>query len=72
MSGIVAMGSPLLDISAEVGKEFLEKYDLTLNNTFFAYEKQLSLFKEIIANYKYDKIPGGSSLNTVRVAQWLR
>ncbi|CAD8120321.1 unnamed protein product [Paramecium sonneborni] len=45
---IIGLGSPLLDIQAEVPAEFLEKYGLTLNNTYFAEEKHLPLYEELI------------------------
>ena len=35
---IIGLGSPLLDIQAEVSEELLAKYGLTLNNTYFATE----------------------------------
>lgn len=76
---IIGLGSPLLDIQAEVPAEFLEKYGLTLNNTFFAEEKHLPLYEELINIPTHSHVPGGkdynlfkgSALNTIRLARWM-
>lgn len=65
---IVGLGSPLLDLQVEVSVELLDRYELKLNNTYFAGEKQMPLYDEIITMPNYHKVPGGSSLNTVRMA----
>lgn len=63
------MGNPLLDISATVDYEFLQKYDLKSNNAILAEEKHKSLYEDLIKMYKADFIAGGSAQNTMRVAQ---
>lgn len=55
---ILGMGNPLLDISAEVPMEVLEKYGVTLNNAILAEEKHLPLYNELIANYPVQYIAG--------------
>lgn len=68
---ILGMGNPLLDISAEVPMEVLEKYGVTLNNAILAEEKHLPLYQELISNYPVQYIAGGATQNSIRVAQWM-
>ena len=63
------MGNPLLDISANVDYEFLEKYDMKPNNAILAEEKHKPLYDEMVEKYKVDYIPGGATQNSLRVAQ---
>jgi adenosine kinase len=55
---ILGMCNPLLDISAEVPKEVLDKYELSLNNAILAEEKHIPLYKELIENYPIQYIAG--------------
>ncbi|XP_026671491.1 adenosine kinase 2 isoform X2 [Ceratina calcarata] len=64
------MGNPLLDISANVDKNFLKKYGLHSNNAILAEEKHKPMYDELIELYKAEFIAGGSVQNTMRVAQW--
>lgn len=68
---ILGMCNPLLDISAEVPMEFLQKYDVSLNNAILAEEKHLPIYKDLIENFKVDYIAGGATQNSIRVAQWM-
>lgn len=68
---LVGMGNPLLDISANVDKAFLEKYDLQANNAILAGESHLPMYKEMVDNMDVEYIAGGATLNTMRVCQWL-
>ncbi|CAL9052429.1 unnamed protein product [Musa banksii] len=68
---LLGMGNPLLDISAVVDEEFLNKYDLNPNNAILAEEKHLSLYDELAAKYNVEYIAGGATQNTIRVAQWM-
>lgn len=67
----MGMGNPLLDISAEVGQDLLDKYDVQLDSAILAEEKHQPLFKELIENYSPQYIAGGATQNTIRVAQWM-
>ncbi|XP_057665181.1 uncharacterized protein LOC130899324 [Diorhabda carinulata] len=68
---LLGMGNPLLDISAVVDKNFLEKYEMKENNAILADEKHKTLYDEITEKYEASYIAGGSVQNTLRVAQWL-
>jgi len=68
---LLGAGNPLLDISANVGQELLDKYGLKLNNAILAEEVHRPLFEELVNNYQVDYIAGGATQNSIRVAQWM-
>ncbi|XP_050511474.1 uncharacterized protein LOC114329649 isoform X2 [Diabrotica virgifera virgifera] len=68
---LVGLGNPLLDISAVVNKQFLDKYELKENDAILADDRHRNLYEDITENYKVSYIAGGSVQNTLRVAQWL-
>ncbi|ODM94146.1 Adenosine kinase 2 [Orchesella cincta] len=68
---LVGMGNPLLDISAVVDTDFLEKYKLIANNAILATEEHVPLYHDLVENYKVEYIAGGATQNTLRVAQWI-
>ncbi|EWM21385.1 adenosine kinase [Nannochloropsis gaditana] len=68
---LLGMGNPLLDISAEVPQEVLDKYELKLDSAILAEEKHLPLYKELVDAYKVQYIAGGATQNAIRVAQWM-
>jgi len=68
---LLGMGNPLLDISTVCGQDFLEKYDLKSNNAILAEEKHLPMYRDMVDTMKVDYIPGGATLNSIRIAQWI-
>ena len=69
---IVAIENPLLDISVELeNNEILTKYELSHGLACLASEKQMGIYDEIWRYESVQKIPGGSSLNTVRSANFM-
>jgi len=68
---LVGMGSPLLDISADVGQDVFDRYEVTLNNAYLADKKHLPLYAELVEKYKVNYIAGGAAQNTIRVTQWM-
>jgi len=68
---LLGCGNPLLDISAVVDTDFLNKYDLNPDNAILAEEKHMPLYQEIIEKYNAEYIAGGSVQNSLRVCQWL-
>lgn len=68
---IQGMGNPLLDISANVPKSFLDKYELRLNDAILASEKHLPIYKELINSYNVEYIAGGATQNSIRICQWM-
>lgn len=71
MAKFLGMGNPLLDISAEVGQDVLDKYGVQINNAIMAEEKHLPVFPELQAMEGVSYIAGGATQNSVRVAQWM-
>jgi len=65
------MGNPLLDISAVVTQEFLDKYGVELNNAVLAEEKHTPMYADMVAQYPVEYIAGGATQNSIRVAQWM-
>ncbi|KAL9426746.1 hypothetical protein AB3S75_033521 [Citrus x aurantiifolia] len=68
---LLGMGNPLLDISSVVDDDFLNKYDIKLNNAILAEEKHLPLYDEMASKYNVEYIAGGATQNSIRVAQWM-
>lgn len=67
---IFFIGSPLIDIIAEVSKAFLEKYHLKPDNTVRASREQEQIFREIM-KLKTTVQLGGSVVNSARLFQWV-
>lgn len=68
---ILGLCNPLLDISAEVPMEFIEKYGCALNNAILAEDKHIALYDELVSAYPVQYIAGGAGQNSCRVAQWM-
>nr|XP_024216062.1 adenosine kinase 2-like isoform X2 [Halyomorpha halys] len=68
---LLGMGNPLLDILAATDTAILEKYNLQPNDAILADKKHMPLYQELIENYKVEYIAAGSTLNSVRIAQWI-
>lgn len=71
VGSLMGMGNPLLDISAEVSQDFLDKYGLASGDIILAEEKHLPIYKELADNYSPQHIAGGATQNAIRVAQWM-
>ncbi|UJR08267.1 hypothetical protein I4U23_012540 [Adineta vaga] len=69
------LGHPVLDIITEVSLEFLQRYDLQVNNVVLAEKvsKYDDLMNEILSNgnYKLNYSSGGSTQNTLKTINWL-
>ncbi|CAB9510730.1 Adenosine kinase [Seminavis robusta] len=68
---LMGMGNPLLDISATVGQDLLDKYEVKLDTAILAEDKHQPLFKELMEKYSPSFIAGGATQNSIRVAQWM-
>jgi adenosine kinase len=65
------MGNPLLDISANVGHDLLDKYDVKLDSAILAEDKHQPIYQELVDKYDPSFIAGGATQNSIRVAQWM-
>ncbi|XP_061986742.1 adenosine kinase 2-like [Populus nigra] len=68
---LLGMGNPLLDISAVVDDDFLQKYDIKLNNAILAEDKHIPMYDEMASKYTVEFIAGGATQNSIKVAQWM-
>ncbi|NP_001279330.1 adenosine kinase [Callorhinchus milii] len=68
---LFGMGNPLLDICAVVDTDFLEKYGLKADDQILAEEKHKDMFAELVKKFKVEYHAGGSTQNSVKVAQWM-
>lgn len=68
---ILGLGNPLLDITANVDNEFLNKYDMKPNNAILADKKHENLSKEMVEKYQVEYTAGGAVQNTMRCVQWV-
>ncbi|CAN4126146.1 unnamed protein product [Withania somnifera] len=68
---LLGMGNPLLDISAVIDQDFLNKYDIKPNNAILAEDKHLPMYEEMTSKYNVEFIAGGATQNSIRVAQWM-
>nr|CCA20212.1 adenosine kinase putative [Albugo laibachii Nc14] len=68
---IVGLGNPLLDISANVSQELLDKYKLRSNDAILASDCHLPLYGELTSKYSPEFMAGGATQNSIRVAQWM-
>lgn len=65
---IIALGNPIIDISANVDQEILKKFDLEMGKTFFCNEKNSGIYEYLESKPEVTYIPGGSVTNSIRVS----
>jgi adenosine kinase len=68
---LLGMGNPLLDISAVVPQEFLDKYGVKLNDAILAEDKHAPMYEDMTKQFEVEYIAGGATQNSIRVAQWM-
>jgi adenosine kinase len=69
---LFVIGNPLLDISANVPQDFLEKYELKTGNAILADpQKHLPLYGDLVKNFPVEYIAGGAAQNSARACQWM-
>ena len=67
---MIAIGNPIVDISANVTDEIIQKCKLVWGETIFANESNVGFFDELQKNKDVKYIPGGSIQNTLRTTSW--
>lgn len=65
---LLGLCNPLLDISAYVDKDILDKYKLEPNNVILAGDEHKDLCKELVEKFPVEYTAGGSAQNVMRVA----
>jgi adenosine kinase len=69
---VFGIENPLLDLSKEFSNdEILKKYKLQHGHASLATEEQKPLYDELWKHEDTTKIPGGSTLNTIRSANFM-
>eukprot|EP01061_Rhynchopus_euleeides_P003669 TRINITY_DN1296_c0_g1_i2.p1 TRINITY_DN1296_c0_g1~~TRINITY_DN1296_c0_g1_i2.p1 ORF type:complete len:362 (+),score=76.60 TRINITY_DN1296_c0_g1_i2:217-1302(+) len=68
---VIGFGHPLLDISTHVDTGYLEKYHVSPGQTMLANPDQLSVYQDISERPDVEYVPGGATMNAIRVCQWL-
>ena len=72
---LLGMGNPLLDISANVELELVERYGVQMGNAILAEPSHVPLYEELVADkdgaFNVEYIAGGATQNSIRVAQWM-
>ena len=53
----------------KVTTAYLEKYQLESNHQILAEEKHLKMYQEIVDLFPVEYLPGGATLNTMRIAK---
>jgi len=71
MATILGFGNPLLDISAVVEQEVLDKWGAKLNDAILAEDKHKPLYQDLADTHPVEYIAGGATQNSIRVAQWM-
>merc|ERR1712137_549627 len=71
MAKILGFGNPLLDISAVVEQDVLDKWGAELNNAILAEDKHKPMYAELAETHPVEYIAGGATQNSIRVAQWM-
>ncbi|XP_047158187.1 adenosine kinase 2-like [Vigna umbellata] len=68
---LLGMCNPLLDISAVVDEDFLQRYGIKLNDAILAEDKHKPMYEELASKTNVEYIAGGATQNSIRVAQWM-
>ena len=70
LKSLIAIGNPIVDISAHIEEDVIDKFGLKWGETVFANVSNKGFFKELEKNKNVKYIPGGSIQNTLRTAAW--
>jgi len=68
---ILGFGNPLLDISAVVEQDVLDKWGVKAGDIILAEDKHKPLYAEFAKSHPVEYIAGGATQNSIRVAQWM-
>ena len=66
-NSMIAIGNPIVDISAEITKQILDQFQLRFGQTVFANQSNIGFYQELENMPQVTYIPGGSIQNTLRV-----
>ena len=70
INSIIALGSPIVDILAEIDENDISKYNLKKDEATFANNVNRQFYNDIIGKSHVLEIPGGSAPNILRAISW--
>ena len=70
IKSLIAIGNPIVDITAETDEDSIQKFELEWGRTVFANEKNIGIFEQLEKKPTVSYVPGGSIQNSLRVASW--
>jgi adenosine kinase len=70
IKSLIAIGNPIVDISAKIDKETIAKYELAWGQTVFINETNKGIFEELEKSPDVCYVPGGGIENSLRVCAW--
>ena len=71
VNSLIALGSPLVDITVSIDKNTLENYGLEYRGTTYCNEKTQKFLDELDKKPIVTYTPGGSVMNTLRICSYI-
>lgn len=65
---ILAIGNPIIDISAKADESTIKKYNLGFGRTVFRNDENEGIYSFLESQSDVTYIPGGSVTNSIRIA----
>lgn len=70
LSSIIAIGNPIIDITAEIDEEIINRYHLKKGEITFMTQENANFFNEIESKTQVTFSTGGAVQNSLRIASW--
>ncbi|VDQ05083.1 unnamed protein product [Trichobilharzia regenti] len=68
---LFGMGNPLLDMLWKADEDTYKSYGLNVDDAILAEDKHMSIYTELMKKPDVKYVAGGSTLNTVKMIQWI-
>ena len=68
---LIGFGHPLLDIISHADAKYLDSFNIELGSCNLATPDQLTLYEDLSQRRDVEFVPGGASMNSIRVARWM-
>ena len=70
ITSIIAIGNPIIDITAEIEEDIIRCYNLNPGDINYATNENLGFYSAIEQMLQVSKTPGGSAQNILRAISW--
>lgn len=70
ITSIIAIGNPIIDITAEIEEDIIRRYNLNPGDINYATNENLGFYSAIEQMLQVSKTPGGSAQNILRAISW--